>query len=86
MVLTVKQIEAAKFGTQKERMSDGTGLYLRLYPSGKKAFQMQVARSASERQRVWVSLGDGVDASLPDGIAMCQAWSVVAQENGRRHP
>lgn len=29
---------------------------------------------------------DGVDASLPDGIAMCQAWGVVAQENGRRHP
>jgi putative transposase len=29
---------------------------------------------------------DGVDASLPDGIAMCQAWGVVAQGNGRRHP
>lgn len=38
MALTVKQIEAARHGSHKERMSDGAGLYLRLYPSGKKAF------------------------------------------------
>ncbi len=30
MALTVKQIAAAKHGIQKERMSDGPGLYLRL--------------------------------------------------------
>jgi len=38
MALTVRQIEAAKHGVQKERISDGSGLHLRPYPSGKKGF------------------------------------------------
>ena len=58
MKLTVKQIEAARFGQQKERMSDGKGLYLRLYPSGKKAFQIQVPRERDAAIRAWISLGD----------------------------
>ena len=52
MALTVKQIEAAKHGAQKERMSDGSGLYLRLYPSGKKAFQVQVGKEPASSLRV----------------------------------
>lgn len=58
MPLTVKQLEAAKFGQVQERLSDGNGLYLRLYPSGKKAFQVQVSTHTGRRQRVWVSFGD----------------------------
>ena len=56
MILTVKQIDAARFGLQKERMSDGAGLYLRLYPSGKRAFQVQVLKESGGTGRVWVSL------------------------------
>lgn len=56
MTLTIKQINAARFGVQKERMSDGAGLYLRLYPSGKKAFQVQVFKEQGGTGRVWVSL------------------------------
>lgn len=64
MPLTVKQLEAAKFGQVQERLSDGNGLYLRLYPSGKKAFQVQVSTHAARRQRVWVSLGDFPELGL----------------------
>lgn len=58
MTLTVKQIEAALFGREKERLCDGNGLYLRLYPSGKKSFQVMVAKSKEEKGRLWVTLGD----------------------------
>lgn len=64
MTLTVKQIDAARFGIQKERMGDGGGLYLRLYPSGKKAFQVQVFKEQGQANRVWVSLGDYPDLGL----------------------
>ena len=66
MALTVKQIEAAKHGAQKERMSDGSGLYLRLYPSGKKAFQVQVGKEPASSLRVWISLGDFPVLGLKD--------------------
>ena len=58
MPMTVKQIEAARFGVDKERMSDGSGLYLRLFPNGAKRFQVQIARAPDDRGRGWVTLGD----------------------------
>jgi hypothetical protein len=47
MPLTVKQIEAARFGVDKERLGDGGGLYLRLLPNGAKRFQVQLARACA---------------------------------------
>lgn len=58
MPLTVKQIEAATHGRDKERLGDGSGLFLRLYPSGTKTFQVQVPVVPEGKRRVWVSLGD----------------------------
>ncbi len=66
MALTVKHIEAAKHGIAKERMSDGSGLYLRLYPSGKKVFQVQVGKEPGSSSRVWVSLGVFPELSLKE--------------------
>jgi len=42
MGLTAKQIESARPGAGPERMSDGNGLYLRVYKSGRKAFQVRL--------------------------------------------
>lgn len=64
MPLTVKQLEGAKFGMSQERLSDGNGLYLRLYPSGKKAFQVQIAARVGARKRAWVNLGDFPELGL----------------------
>ena len=64
MTLTVKQIEAARHGVQKERMSDGGGLYVRLYPSGRKTFQVQVCKSSNGTQRVWITLGNFPELGL----------------------
>lgn len=58
MPLTVKQIEAATFGRSKERLGDGSGLFLRLYPSGSKIFQVLLPAEAGSARRVWVSVGD----------------------------
>lgn len=84
MALTVKQIEAAKHGNHKERMSDGSGLYLRLYPSGKKTFQAQVSKESGSPSRVWVSLGDFPQLSLKEArdvagwvrLQSSRGWSV----------
>lgn len=66
MPLTVKKLEAAKFGMEKERLSDGNGLYARLYPSGAKRFQVQVPTENQSKRRVWVTLGDFPDISLKE--------------------
>ena len=58
MPLTVKQIEAAVHGRDKERLGDGSGLFLRLYPSGSKRFQILVPAAPKDKRRVWISLGD----------------------------
>ena len=54
MGLTAKQIEAARPGVGPERMSDGNGLYLRVYKSGRKAFQVRLDENGKTR---WVTLG-----------------------------
>lgn len=66
MSLTVKKLEAAKFGLEKERLSDGNGLYARLYPSGAKRFQVQVPTETQSKRRVWVTLGDFPSISLKE--------------------
>ncbi|WP_313136959.1 tyrosine-type recombinase/integrase [Paracoccus jeotgali] len=84
MALTVKQIEAARHGSQKERMSDGSGLYLRLYPSGKKTFQVQINKETGSSARAWVSLGDFPGLGLKDArdlagwvrMKSSQGWTV----------
>ena len=71
MPLTVKQIESARFGLEKERLSDGGGLYLRLFPSGAKRFQVQVARAPGSKTRGWVTLGEypGLSLKAARGVA-----------------
>lgn len=84
MALTVKQIEAAKHGIHQERMSDGSGLYLRLYPSGKKTFQVQVSKEPGSSSRAWVGLGDFPQLSLKEArdvagwvrLQSSRGWSV----------
>lgn len=66
MPLTVKQIEAATFGRSKERLGDGSGLFLRLYPSGSKIFQVLLPAEAGVPRRVWVSVGDFPATSLKE--------------------
>ncbi|MCQ0969571.1 integrase arm-type DNA-binding domain-containing protein [Paracoccus sp. TK19116] len=95
MPLTVKQIEAAKFGISKERLGDGGGLYLRLLRSGRKQFQVLIPKSEVSKQRVWLPLGEFPDVSLKSardaaGWARLQSrrgWSVdqirTAIETGR---
>lgn len=76
--LTVKEIEAARHGLQKERLCDGGGLFLRLYPSGLKLFQVQVAKGPDERGRVWVTLGPYPDLGLKrarDLAGTVRLWS-----------
>ena len=66
MTLTVKKLEGAKFGIDKERLSDGNGLYVRLYPSGAKRFQVQIPSEPGCKRRVWITLGDFPVLSLKE--------------------
>jgi integrase len=66
MALTVKQIETARHGVQKERMSDGAGLYVRLYPSGRKTFQAQICKSPNGTRRIWITLGNFPELGLKE--------------------
>ena len=61
MGLTAKQIEAARPGAGPERISDGNGLYLRLYKSGRKAFQVRLDENGKTK---WVTLGTFPDMPL----------------------
>lgn len=76
MPIPVKQIEAARFGVEKERLSDRGGLYLRRFPNGAKSFQAQIARAPRSKARGWVTLGEypalslkaaGVNALVDEG-------------------
>lgn len=62
-MLTVKQIEAAQYGSSPQRLSDGNGLYVRLSKGGSKTFQLRVTRSGRSE---WISLGRYPDMSLRD--------------------
>lgn len=85
MTLTVKQIEAAHFGAAKERLSDGGGLYVRLYPSGRKAFQVQVPKEAGTSARVWVSPGHYPDVSLKEARETATSCAFGHARAGRPH-
>lgn len=78
MSLNVKQIEAARFGVQKERLSDGSGLYLRLYSNGAKRFQVQIPKEPNSSARGWVTLGAFPELSLKAARGLAaQAKSMV---------
>lgn len=80
MALTVKQIEAARFGIEKERLSDGGGLYLRLFPNGSKRFQVQVARAPGSKSRGWVTLGPYPELSLKAARGLAAQVRAMADE------
>ncbi len=80
MPLTVKQIEAARFGVEKERLSDGGGLYLRLFPNGAKRFQIQVARAPGGKTRGWVTLGQYPDMSLKAARGLAARVHALAED------
>ena len=62
MPLTSKQIEAARHGVGPERLSDGNGLYLRLFPGGRKTFVYRTP--VSTETRTWLTLGPFPELSL----------------------
>lgn len=62
-MLTVKQIEAAQYGSSPLRLSDGNGLYVRLNKGGSKTFQLRMTRSGRSE---WISLGSYPEMSLRD--------------------
>ena len=62
-MLTVKQIEAARYGVSPVRLSDGNGLYIRLNKGGGKTFQLRLTEGNRTR---WVSLGRYPELSLRD--------------------
>lgn len=62
-MLTVKQIEAAQFGSSPVRMHDGNGLYLRLSKGGAKTFQLRLNDGKATR---WITIGRFPDLSLRD--------------------
>ena len=81
MPLTVKQIEAATFGKNKERLGDGSGLFLRLYPSGSKIFQVLLPAEAGIARRVWVSVGDFPATSLKEARERA-SWARLQSARG----
>lgn len=77
MPLTVKEIEAARFGVQKERLGDGSGLFLRLHASGRISFEVLVNKGDGAARRVWVKLGSFPETNLKSarGLAvMVRCW------------
>jgi hypothetical protein len=80
MPLTVKQIESARYGVEKERLGDGAGLYLRLYPNGAKRFQVQVAKQPGSKARGWVNLGSYPDLSLKAARGVAARVRAMAEE------
>jgi integrase len=80
MPLTVKQIESARYGLEKERLGDGAGLYLRLFQNGAKRFQVQVAKEPRSKARGWVTLGDYPDLSLKAARGVAARVRAMADE------
>lgn len=80
MPMTVKQIAATRFGVDKERMSDGSGLCLRLFPNGAKRFQVQIARAPGVRGRGWVTLGEYPALGLKSARGLAAQARALADE------
>jgi len=77
-MLTVKQIEAARFGVSPVRLSDGNGLYVRLNKGGGKTFQLRLTEGKRTR---WVTLGRYPEMSLRDARVRA-----VLTKTGHEHP
>jgi hypothetical protein len=65
IMLTVKQIEAALYGSSPDRLADGNGLYLRFSKDGAKIFQLRPTISGKTN---WNTLGQ-----FP-ALSLCKAW------------
>lgn len=86
MGLTAKQIEAARPGVGPERVSDGNGLYLRVYKSGRKAFQVRLDEDGKTR---WVTLGTFPDMPLKEArraAALARAGEDPGQDRADESP
>ena len=80
MGLTAKKIEAARPGVGPERLPDGNGLYLRVYKSGRKAFQVRLDEDGKTK---WVTLGNFPDMPLKEArraAALARAGADPGQE------
>ena len=60
-MLTVKQIQAARYGTGPDRICDRNGLYLRLSKGGTNTFQLRLTYGSRTQ---WVTLGRYPELSL----------------------
>ena len=78
-MLTVKQIDALKFGDCPERIADGNGLYLRTSRSGHKSFQ---ARTSFNGKMRWVTLGSYPTMNLKQARMQC---AIVRGGNDENH-
>ena len=70
-MLTAKGVEKAKAKADSYRMSDGRGLCLRIYPTGRKAWELRY-RNADGKQRT-VDLGDFGDGEGQRGLATARS-------------
>ena len=70
-MLTAKGIEKAKAKADSYRMSDGRGLCLRIYPTGRKAWELRY-RTVDGKQRT-VDLGDFGDGEGQRGLATARS-------------
>jgi hypothetical protein len=61
IMLTVKQIEAALYGSSPDRLADGNGLYLRFSKGGAKTFQLRTSIGGKTK---WNTLGQFPALSL----------------------
>ena len=60
-MLTVKQIDAAKYENSPDRLADGNGLYIRICKGGAKTFQLRMTDNGKKR---WITLGQYPQLSL----------------------
>ena len=59
-MLTVKQIEAAQYGSSPDRISDGNGLYVRLSTGATKTFQLRMSENGKTK---WIHHASGCGES-----------------------
>src|SRR5690348_15679761 len=67
MSLTDRAIRAAKPGDSAYRLSDGRGLCLRVYPTGRKAFEFRYRIDGRQRTADLGDFGDGAGLRTLEG-------------------
>lgn len=64
--LTIKEREALRHGRDGDRVADRDGVYVRLFESGARSFQL---RAVIGGERPWITLGSHPEVSLADARA-----------------